>query len=172
MKQLAILGFGVLSLGLGACSSQMPDQPAVSVSNTSQSLAASTPAGKQAPTHGNSNGAAGQMPAFYDGRQITVNMMELPDDGSASLIGRNASINQIYATNDLDDEQDFLPVIDAIQGDGFNPLWQQNLIRFNQGFTPHQFHSDDEVLAAAAGAHPEITIEKTDEMYRCSIVGH
>ena len=98
-------------------------------------------------------------------------MMELPDNSAASLIGRNASINQIYATNDLDEEQDFLPVIDAIQGDAFNPLWQQNLISFNQGFTPHQFHSDDEVLAAAAGARPEITIVKTDEMYRCSVVG-
>jgi len=81
-------------------------------------------------------------------------------------------VNEIYATNDLDEEQDFLPVIDAIQGDAFNPLWQQNLISFNQGFTPHQFHSDDEVLAAAAGARPEITIVKTDEMYRCSVVGH
>ena len=49
-------------------------------------------------------------------------------------------------------------MIDAIQGDGFNPLWHQNLIVFNQGFTPHQFTSDEEVLAAAAGPNPEITI--------------
>ena len=138
-------------------------------------LASTTVAAKQAPTvatGGNPKGSAGDIPAFYDSRQITVNMMQLPDGGGASLIARNGSINQIYATNDLDEVQDFLPVINAIQGDGFNPLWQQNLIRFNQGFTPHQFHSDDEVLAAAAGANPEITIEQTDEMYRCSIVGH
>jgi hypothetical protein len=32
-------------------------------------------------------------------------------------------------------------VIDAIQGEGFNPLWHQVLIVFNQGFTPHQFVS-------------------------------
>ena len=49
-------------------------------------------------------------------------------------------------------------MIDAIQGDGFNPLWHQNLIVFNQGFTPHQFTSDEDVLAAAAGPNPEITI--------------
>jgi hypothetical protein len=120
---------------------------------------------------GNTNGAAGQMPAFYDGGVITVNMMELPKTGSASLIAHNASVNEIYASNDLDDEQDFLPVIDAIQGDGFNPLWRQNLIVFNRGFTAHQFQSDDEVEAAAAGANPEITIVQTDEMYRCSVVG-
>jgi hypothetical protein len=117
------------------------------------------------------NGAAGQMPAFYDGDQFTVNMKEMPEDASASTIAHNGSINQIYASNDLDEEQDFIPVIDAIQGDGFNPLWRQNLIVFNQGFTPHQFTSDEDVLAAAAGPNPEITIVVTDEVYRCSVVG-
>ena len=121
---------------------------------------------------GNVNGAAGQMPAFYDGNQFVVNMMEVPEGASAATIAHNGSINEIYATNDLDDEQDFLPVIDAIQGDGFNPLWRQNLIVFNQGVTPHQFTSDEEVLAAAQGANPEITIVTTDEVYRCSVVGH
>jgi hypothetical protein len=28
------------------------------------------------------------------------------------------------------------------------------------------------VLAAAAGPNPEITIVVTDEVYRCSVVGH
>jgi hypothetical protein len=120
---------------------------------------------------GSTNGAAGQMPAYYDGDLFTVNMKELSDNASASLIGQNGSVNEIYATNDLDDEQDFFPVIDAVPGDGFNPLWRQNLIVFNPGFAPHQFVSDEEVLAAAAGAHPEITIVQTDEMYRCSVVG-
>jgi hypothetical protein len=118
---------------------------------------------------GNSNGAAGQMPAFYDGELFTVNMFEVP--ASDPIIGHNQSVNIIYATNDLDEEQDFAPVIDAIQGDGFNPLWLQVLIVFNPGFTPHQFVSDEEVEAAAAGANPEITLVVTDEIYRCSVVG-
>jgi hypothetical protein len=120
---------------------------------------------------GSTNGAAGQMPAFYDGKQFTVNMKEMPKNASASLIGHNQSINTIYASNDLDEEQDFVPVIDAIQGDGFNPLWRQVLIVFNPGFTPHQFTSEEEVLAAAAGTNPEITLNVTDEVYRCSVVG-
>jgi hypothetical protein len=117
------------------------------------------------------NGAAGQMPAFYEGDLFTVNMKELSLHASASTIAHNKSLNEIYASNDLDDEQDFIPVIDAIQGEGFNPLWHQNLIAFNSGFTPHQFTSEDDVLAAAAGPNPEITILVTDEVYRCSVVG-
>ena len=35
-----------------------------------------------------------------------------------------------------------------------------------------QFHSDTDVLAAAAGPNPEITIVATDEVYRCAVVGH
>src|SRR6266498_722123 len=119
---------------------------------------------------GNTNGAAGQMPAFYEGELFTVNMFEVPA-AEGSLIDNNPSINTIYASNDLDDEQDFVPVIDAIQGEGFNPLWQQVLIVFNDGFAPHQFTSEAEVLAAAAGANPEITLVETDEVYRCSVVG-
>ena len=123
----------------------------------------------QAAGHGSPNGAATQMPAYYDGELFTVNMFEVP--ASDPLIEHNSSINIIYATNDLDEEQDFAPVIDAIQGDGFNPLWLQVLIEFNAGFTPHQFFSDDEVEAAASGANPEITLIVTDEVYRCAVVG-
>jgi hypothetical protein len=115
------------------------------------------------------HGAAGQMPAFYDGELFTVNMKEMPH--SDPLIEHNGSINMIFASNDLDDEQDFMPVLDAIQGDGFNPLWLQVLIVFNPGFTPHQFFSDDEVLDAAAAANPEIHLVVTDEVYRCAVVG-
>ena len=117
---------------------------------------------------GSPNGAASQRPVFYEGKQVTVNMFEVPS--SETLLDHNKSTNTIYASNDLDDEQDFLSVIDAIQGEGFNPLWHQVLIVFNPGFTPHQFDSEDDVLAAAAGANPEITLVPTDEVYRCSIV--
>jgi hypothetical protein len=119
---------------------------------------------------GSPNGAATQRPVFYEGDQVTVNMFEVPAV-EGSLLESNRSINTIYASNDLDDEQDFLSVIDAIQGEEFNPLWHQVLIVFNEGFTPHQFVSKDQVLAAAAVAHPEITLVSTDEVYRCSIVG-
>src|SRR5262249_7670575 len=141
-------------------------------SSASSSRAASlSPSAAASTTNSNTNGAAGQMPAFYDGQLFTVNMKEEPGGASAATIANNKNVNEIFASNDLDDEQDFVPVISAIQGDGFNPLWHQVLYTFNAGFTPHQFTSDDEVEAAAAGAHPEITLVVTDEVYRCSVVG-
>jgi hypothetical protein len=119
---------------------------------------------------GSTNGAAGQMPAFYEGQLFTVNMKEMPGGASAALIGNtNPGVNKIYASNDLDEEQDFVPVINAIQGEEFNPLWLQFLISFNAGFAPHQFVSEDQILNAAAAG--EIHLEVTDEVYRCSVVG-
>ena len=115
------------------------------------------------------NGAAGQMPALYEGNQVTVNMKQLPDGASASTNANNMSINTIYAYADLDEPQPFKPVINAIQGEGFNPLWHQVLIRFNSGFTPHQLTSEAQVLAAAKAG--EITLVTTDEVYRCAVVG-
>lgn len=117
------------------------------------------------------NGAAGQRPAYYEGELFTINMKELSATASASIIAKNQSMNEIFASNDLDEEQDFISVIDAIQGEGFNPLWHQILIVFNEGFPPHQFVSEAEIEAAAAGPNPEITLVETDEVYRCSVVG-
>ena len=112
-------------------------------------------------------GKTTQIPAFYDGNQVTINIFELPS--SETLLASNTSVNTIYATNDLDEEQDFAPVIDAIQGDGFNPLWHQVLIVFNAGSAPHQFVSEEDVLAAAAAG--EVTLVETDEIYLCAVVG-
>jgi hypothetical protein len=112
-------------------------------------------------------GKTTHIPAFYDGNQVTINIFEVPS--SETLLASNKSLNTIYVTNDLDEEQDFAPVIDAIQGDGFNPLWHQILIVFNAGFAPHQFLSEEEVLAAAAAG--EITLVETDEVYVCAVVG-
>ncbi len=122
--------------------------------------------GSAALAAGGENGAGSKRPVFYEGKLVTVNMFEVPGEGS--LLGQNPGINTIYATNDLDEPQDFNSVIDAIPGDAFNPLWHQVLIVFNQGFAPHQFVSEDDVLAAAAAG--EITLVSTDEVYRCSVV--
>jgi len=124
--------------------------------------------GSAALAGGSSNSAASKRPVFYEGTLVTVNMFEVPGEGS--ILPNNPSTNTIYASNDLDEPQVFDSVIDATPTDGFNPLWHQVFIVFNAGFTPHQFVSEAQVLAAAAGAHPEITLVPTDEVYRCSVV--
>ncbi len=119
------------------------------------------------------NGSGGDMPAFYDGQTFTINFKELPPGGEAAAIAQNKSINTIYmcdaCENALPGGASFVSVIDAIQGDGFNPLWQEVQITFNSGFSPRQLTSDDEVQTAADAG--EITLAPTDEVYRCSVVG-
>jgi hypothetical protein len=152
-----VIALGVLAIVWSACQDGGPNPTAPSTSQPA--LAAENP-----------NGAAGQRPAFYEGELFTVNMKELSETANASIIANNQSLNEIYASNDLDEEQDFISVIDAIPGEEFNPLWHQILIVFNPGFTPHQFTSAEEVEAAAEGPNPEITLVETDEVYRCSVV--
>ena len=115
------------------------------------------------------NGRASARDVFYDAELFTVNMKELSDDAAEHIIESNQSFNIIYAYADLDEEQPFNSVIDAVPADGMNPLWLQMLIVFNPTFTPHQFYSDEEVLDAAAAG--EITLVNTGEIYRCSVIG-
>jgi hypothetical protein len=120
-------------------------------------------------SRGNPNGAAGEIPAFFNGRSVTINVKELSDTASASIIAHNKSLQTIYVTNDLDEEQDFAPVINAVPGQGFNALWLQVRISFNSGVTPHQFTSEADILAAEKAG--QITLTNTGEVYRDSVVG-
>jgi len=119
-------------------------------------------------TQGNPNGAAGVIPAFFNGQSVNINVKELSDTASASIIEHNKSLQIIYVTNDLDEPQQFAPVINAVPGQGFNALWLQIRIDFT-GSAPHQFTSEADILAAA-NAH-EITLTSTGEVYRDSVVG-
>src|SRR5260370_20907579 len=95
------------------------------------------------------NGSAGQMPAFYDGELLTINFMELPSGGEQANIQHNGSINTIYMSDPgLPGGQPFVSVLDAIQGGGFNPLWEEVQITFTARHTPRPLPSDHHVLAA------------------------
>jgi len=119
---------------------------------------------------GNENGSAGDMPAYYDHHLLTINFMELPSGGESANLARNMSINTIFMSDaGLPGGQPFISVLDAIQGDGFNPLWLEVQINFTAGHTPRQLFSDDEIANAFAAG--EITLTATDEVYRCSVVG-
>lgn len=117
---------------------------------------------------GNVKGAAGQSPAFYDDQLFTISLFEISDTAAAPILAKNVSVNEIYASNDLDEEQDFVPVIDAVPTDASNPLWHQFLIAFNSDFMPHQFTSDEDINAAVHAG--EITLVDTGEVYRCAVV--
>ncbi len=118
---------------------------------------------------GNPSSPVVYIPAYYDAKLFTINFTELPPGSQTAIHDRNTQINTIYQSDELVDGAAFVSVLDAIQADGFNPLWEKVLIEFNAGFTPVQFFSDDEVLGAAAAG--VITLTDTDEMYTCSVVG-
>jgi hypothetical protein len=123
----------------------------------------------QATSSGNENGAAGEIPSFFNGKGVTINVKQLSDTAAASIIAHNKNLKIIYVTNDLDEKQDFAPVINAVPGQNFNGLWLQVQIQFNPGTTPHQFTSEADILAAAKAG--EITLVNTGEVYRDSVVG-
>ncbi len=116
--------------------------------------------------HGNVNGHGGDMPAYYDDQLFTINFKLLKPD-----LHKNPSFNTIYQCDACAEQGlDFVSVLDAIQGDGFNPIWEEVQITFNPGFQPMQFTSDDQILEAQQQG--EITLTDTEEFYRCSVVGH
>jgi len=116
------------------------------------------------------NGRAGVMPALYDGNPLTINFKQIGDAAAGALQEHNGSINLIYMSDEgLPGDQPFISVLDAIQGDGFNPLWLEVQIHFTAGHPPVQLNSDDEI--GEAFQNGIIELEFTDEVYRCSVIG-
>ena len=123
----------------------------------------------QAATAKDSEGAATQIPALFNGQSVTINVVQLSDNAAASILANNPRLQTIFVTNDLDEPQTFAPVLSAVPGQNFNALWDQVLIQFNPGVTPHQFTSEADILAAAKAG--QITLINTGEVYRDSVVG-
>jgi hypothetical protein len=46
------------------------------------------------------NGAAGIMPAYYDGDLFTINLKELSPAAEASILAHNPSLNVIYMSDE------------------------------------------------------------------------
>lgn len=124
--------------------------------------------GTAAAAAGNTTGINGSMPAFYDHEVFTINFFRLPSQ--SVLLAKNSQTNFIYQSDPgLPGGQPFVSVIDAIPGDGMNPLWAEEQIAFTAGHTPRQLFSDDEIAAAVASG--EITLTPTNELYRCAVIG-
>ncbi len=101
---------------------------------------------------------------------FTINLKQEPGGAEQALLAHNGSINTIFMCDACEAARVmFTSVLDAIQGDGFNPLWREVQITFNAGHAPRQLFSDNEVADAAAAG--EITLAPTDEVYRCSVIG-
>ena len=96
--------------------------------------------------------------------------MEFSPTAEQKLLQHNSALNFIFQSDPgLPGGQPFISVIDAIPGDGFNPIWEEVQITFNTGVTPRQLFSDDEVAAAVDDG--EITLTFTGEVYWCPVVG-
>jgi hypothetical protein len=115
-------------------------------------------------------GSASQIPAYYDHNLLTIQFVEFSPAAEKSLLQHNKSLNFIYQSDPgLPGGQPFISVIDAVPGDGFNPIWEEVQIAFTNGNTPRQLFSDTEVEAALNAG--EITLTLTGEVYWCPVVG-
>ena len=119
---------------------------------------------------GSAKGSASAIPAYYDHNLFRIQFVEFSPAAERTLLQHNKSLNFIYQSDPgLPGGQPFISVIDAVPGDGFNPIWEEVQITFTPGHTPRQLFSDTEVEAAFEAG--EITLEFTTEVYWCPVVG-
>ncbi len=114
--------------------------------------------------------------ALYDANEFRITLTEMPENATEVLLAHNGSINHIYVVENSEEEEEdleaFTPVIDAIQGDGFNPLWQEVRVIFTDPASTQQslglFSDNDIADANTAGT---ISLDPQQEVYRCSVLG-
>src|SRR5579864_6748060 len=108
------------------------------IENQAGSASNSTPTVEHKSTASTGNSKAGigsAIHAYYDSTLLTILFVEFSPTAEANLIAHNGSINFIYRSDPgLPNNQPFISVIDAIPGDGFNPVWREVQLKFNPGF--------------------------------------
>lgn len=119
----------------------------------------SSPAGRTTAT---TTTSAGPVPVYFNGQLFSIFIIPLSTNASAQIIAKNKNLNKIF------EAPGFIPVIDDLQAPGFlfNPLWQVVDITYNNGVTPFQFTSADEINASS-----QITLTLTNEVDSVPVVG-
>src|SRR5438552_6009706 len=80
---------------------------------------------------GSTSGSASAIPAYYDHNLFTIQFVEFSPAAERSLLQHNSALNFIYQSDaGLPGGQPFISVIDAVPGDGFNPIWMELQITF------------------------------------------
>ncbi len=114
--------------------------------------------------------------AYYDEKLFDITLTHMPDNATESLLEHNKSINTIYVVENSEEEEEdlevFTPVIDAIQGDGFNPLWQEVRVIFTDpASTQQSLGLLSDTAIADANEAGTISLAPQQEIYRCSVIG-
>jgi hypothetical protein len=167
MKKLSVISAALFLMFASSC--HKDSSVASSKPQANDPAATAARAGTGVSTTANPN-TIPNMQAYYDSAFFTIKLKAQPANVAAAIIAHNHGLNNIYASDDLENPQTFFPVLDAIPGDGMNPNWLRMQIVFNNGFAPHQFYSDDEVNTAAANG--EISLVNTGEVYICAVISH
>lgn len=103
---------------------------------------------------------------YYNTMLVQMKLKQFKGHPAGSLLAHNKSMNILYMVNG------FVTVADAIQGDSYSAIWQEVNIVFNSPVEPYQFFSEAEILLAASGKDPDITLVPTNKIYRGAIIEH
>jgi hypothetical protein len=109
------------------------------------------------------NGRATAMLGWYDCEQHVILHKDISEGAAAALAANNTQLNTIFIFPDMSN----LDVVDAIQTEGFNPLWQEVEVTWN--VTPYLLCSDDQIFAAEMRG--DVTLTTTGELESCPVVG-
>lgn len=112
------------------------------------------------------SGISSEIQAYYDCNLLNILFVEFTGTAAAKLLQHNKSINNIWQQ---DTRVGGHPVIDAIPGDGFNPVWAERQITFLPGKTPRLLCRDDDVNNAVGDG--EIEDPLTGDVYWCPVIG-
>ncbi len=115
------------------------------------------------PAWASENGRGSAMQGYFDCQLFNILHHDVAEGAAEALAELNGQVNLIFVFPD----GSHLDVVDAIPTRDYNPLWQEVEVTWNT--TPHLLCSADQIFAARDAG--EVTLEFTDELESCPVVG-
>lgn len=126
---------------------------------------------------------------YYDGEPVDYILAEISDADVTKLMTEKTGFPLVFLPSLADTPDSLLAnlylfmngvsgpnpfgfqpnVIDSIPGDpGYSPLWIHTFVEWNDGGTPRELKSQEEILAAEEAG--EVTLEKSDLVINCPVI--
>lgn len=102
---------------------------------------------------------------YYNENVFRINLTRLSRQSTASVLASGAPISKIFTVAELSYPQPYYLVLDSNNNGASYVYCMVYLIKFQDGFPPHQFYSMAAIDAAINSG--EIIVENTERLHKC-----
>lgn len=110
---------------------------------------------------------------YFDWHTYNIQLTKIIDEPVVFLLPDRSEPANLYVYDagiqPGPNNQPYLPVSSVNVTSSGKTVLREMVIQFNSGINPHQFYSEEDIMASVNGVHPLITVHATGRVYEAAL---